>query len=143
MDPANFLKWRKALQYTQPEAGEKLGVDRSTIQNWERGFTRVPRIVELACQQLTRRWKQRPEFGPVTLIYADEPIWTMRDDPTRGLFVQCELYPNNEVAIRQGLRLSESLNFTSPFIIDQEGEVIWTTPDLLPRMRKAKRKRGS
>lgn len=139
MDSVDFLKWRKTLRYTQPEAGEKLGVDRSTIQNWERGFTRVPRIVELACQQITRKWKQCPEFGPVSLVYADEPIWAMPHDSTRGLFVQCELYPNNEVAIRQGLRLSGRTDFVSPFIIDQEGEIIWTTPDLLTRIRRARR----
>jgi transcriptional regulator with XRE-family HTH domain len=141
MEPAIFRKWRKALRYTQPEAGKKLGVDRSTIQNWERGFTRVPRMVELACPQLTRKWKQSREFGPVNLVYADEPIWIMSDDPARAFFVRCERYLNNEFAIRQSLRLSESPDFTSPFIVDDEGEIVWTTPGLLDQIRRAKRKR--
>src|SRR3954451_20093855 len=116
MKPESFRKWRKALRYTQPAAGKKFGVDRSTIQNWERGFTRVPRMAELACPQLTRKWKQSPEFGPVSLIYADEPIWSLSDDLTGPVFVHCERYPNNEFAIRQSLRLSKSPNFKSPFI---------------------------
>ena len=66
---AEFLKWRKSLGYTQEEAGKKLGVSRATIQNWEKGVTRIPRAAELACLQVARRWKQRSEFGPVALVY--------------------------------------------------------------------------
>src|SRR6266852_880334 len=36
MDMWDFLKWRKTLRYTQAEAAEMLGVNRGTIQNWER-----------------------------------------------------------------------------------------------------------
>jgi DNA-binding XRE family transcriptional regulator len=75
MDMAEFLKWRKSLGYTQEEAGKKLGVSRATIQNWEKGVTRIPRAAELACLQVARRWKQRPEFGPVALVYTDGPVW--------------------------------------------------------------------
>src|SRR5712691_5281617 len=103
MDALEFLGWRKALRYTQQEAGKQLGVSRATIQNWEKRITRVPTMVELACQVLTRRWKQRPEFGPVALIYADEPMWPEPDYPTRTVFIQCELYASNEIAIRQTL----------------------------------------
>src|SRR6266852_8189795 len=62
MDMWEFLKWRRTLRYTQAEAAEKLGVNRGTIQNWERGHTRIPKSTELACHELTRQWKQRPEF---------------------------------------------------------------------------------
>jgi DNA-binding XRE family transcriptional regulator len=54
MDKWELLKWRRTLCYTQTEAGEKLGVNRGTIQNWERGNTRVPKSIELACRELTR-----------------------------------------------------------------------------------------
>ncbi len=138
MDAAEFLRWRKSLWYTQQEAGKQLGVSRATIQNWEREFTRVPAMVELACRVLTRRWKQRPEFGPVALVYADEPMWPEPDYPTRTVFVQCELYTSNEIAIRQALRLSESLGFSNPFLIERDGGIIWTTRDLL---RECKRRR--
>ncbi len=102
-----------------------LGVHRNTVQNWERGFTRVPTVVEFACQELTRRWMQRPEFGPVALVHADEPIWPKPDYPSRSVFVQCELYANNELAIRQAVRLSENAGFHNPLIIDQVAEIIW------------------
>ncbi len=131
MKTEDLLNWRKTLRYTQEEAGEKLGVDRSTIQNWERGITRLPRIAELACQELMRRWKQRPEFGPVTLVYADEPMRPRPDYPTRAIFVHSELYPNNEVAIRRTLRLRETAAVANPFIIEQDGGIVWSTPDLL------------
>jgi DNA-binding XRE family transcriptional regulator len=58
MDSWGLLKWRRTLGYTQAEAGEKLGVNRGTIQNWERGNTRIPKSIELACQELARQWKQ-------------------------------------------------------------------------------------
>lgn len=141
MDAADFLSWRKALRYTQPAAAEKLGVSRATIQNWQGGVTRVPTMVGLACQVLTRRWKQRPEFGPVALVYADQPMQPNADTPTRGVFVQCEICTYNEVAIRKALRLSGELpNFSNPFIIEHDGGIIWTTPEVLrecDRRRKA------
>src|SRR5712692_2539060 len=74
MDMWDFLKWRRTLRYTQAEAAEKLGVNRGTIQNWERGVTRISKAADLACLELTRRWKQRPEFGAVSLIYAETPV---------------------------------------------------------------------
>jgi DNA-binding XRE family transcriptional regulator len=138
MDARNFLKWRKTLAYTQVEAATKLGFTRATIQNWERGITRVPRYVELACLELTRQWKQRPEFGTVVLVYAEEPIWPKLGDGARDVFVQCELYSNNEVAIRQALRLAKNHNFSNPLIIEPDGGVVWSTPEL---MRECERRR--
>jgi DNA-binding XRE family transcriptional regulator len=145
MKPEDFLHWRKTLRYTQEETGEKLGVDRTTIQNWERGVARLPRIAELACRELMRRWKQRPEFGPVTLVYADEPMRPKADYPTRAIFVQCELYPNNEVAIQRTLRLSATADLANPIIIEQDGGIVWSTPDLLrecDRRRETARANG-
>jgi DNA-binding XRE family transcriptional regulator len=76
MDLWGFKKWRRKLGYTQVEAGEKLGLSRGAVQYWESESRPVPLAVELACQELLRLWKQRPEFGPVTLLYAD-----YTDDP--------------------------------------------------------------
>jgi DNA-binding XRE family transcriptional regulator len=131
MKPEDFLNWRKTLQYTQEEAGEVLGVNRTTIQNWERGVTRMPKIAELACRELIRRWKQRPEFGPVTLIYSDEPMRPRLDYPTRAIFVHCEPFSTNEVAIQRCIRLSKTAEFINPFIIEQDGGIVWSTLDLL------------
>jgi hypothetical protein len=88
-------------------------------------------IAELACRELTRRWKQRPEFGPVALVCTDEPMRPTADNPTRAVFVQSELCRNNEVAIRRALRLRATQEFVNPLIIDEGGGIVWSTPDLL------------
>jgi DNA-binding XRE family transcriptional regulator len=131
MDKWDFLKWRKTLRYTQAEAGEQLGVNRGTIQNWERGITRISRTAELACQELNRRWKQRPEFGPVTLVYADSPIWQQAEGPYNVPVLQCERYPNNDAAIEQASRLKGSPHFINPLIVEESGSVVWMGPELL------------
>ena len=74
MDQWDFKKWRKKLGINQVAAGEMLGLSRGAVQYWKSDIRPVPRAVELACQELLRRWKQRPEFGPVTLLYANAPI---------------------------------------------------------------------
>src|SRR5882757_3498695 len=86
MDQWDFKKWRKRLGINQVEAGEVLGLSRAAVQYWESDIRPVPRAVELACSELLRRWKQRPEFGPVTLLYADSPLSL----PSGDLVLRCE-----------------------------------------------------
>jgi transcriptional regulator with XRE-family HTH domain len=131
MDGWDFLKWRRTLRYTQAEAAEKLGVNRSTIQNWERAVTPVPKAAELACQELTRFWKQHPEFGPVALVYADSPMSQQADGPHTMFALQCERYLNNDAAIAQATRLKRTPHFANPIILDEDGSVVWTSPELL------------
>ena len=133
MDPWDFKKWRKKLKYSQFEAAKKLGVRRAAVQHWESERVPISKVVELACEELTRRWKQRPAFGPVTLLYANEPVWPGRHHhPTRRLFVQCELYADNEAALRRACSLQKSQNLINPlFIVAQDGEIVWASPELL------------
>lgn len=140
MNAADFKSWRKALRYTQPEAGQELGVNRSTIQNWEAGVTPVPQAVDLACRQLTRKWKQQLEFGPVALVYSSEQLWRAAKPDAASVFVECEMFSNTAVALRRALRLSENSDFKSPFIIDQNGEIVLSTSELLRQVRAAKRR---
>ena len=146
MDLWDLKKWRRKLKYSQFEAADKLGVTRAAIQNWESERSHIRHAVELACEETTRRWKQRPSFGPVLLIYADEPMWPERDCPSRVLCMRCELHPNNETAIRRVCRLRETPDFFNPSIIEEHGGVVWTGPELLvecePRTQQ-KRKRGA
>ena len=74
MNGLELKKWRKLLGYTQEQAAKEFGVTRPTIQNWEYEITPVPVTVDLASRRLLRRWKQREEFGPVTLVYASAPL---------------------------------------------------------------------
>lgn len=145
MDMWDLRKWRRMLRYNQIEAAERLGVNRSTIHHWENEHTPVPQAVDLACKELTRRWKQRPEFGPVALVYADKPIWPAPDEPMRTVVVSCELYPNNEVALTRAGELSETPSFNNPLIVEKDGGVVWNSPELLfeckmPRRRRIKEK---
>ena len=130
MDKRQFVRWRRTLDYTQEEAAEKLGVARGTIANWEGGVTRVPQAVELACLELTRRWKQRPDFGPVSLVY------TVEKESSRTSSLQCALFSNNEAAIKEAIKLLE--NVIPPLIIEDGGGVVWSASELL---RECERRR--
>ena len=140
MDVQKFKYWRKTLRYTQPQAGRELGVERSTIQNWERGCTPIPISIELACQVLTRRWRQRAEYGPVTLVYADERFWPEPDCPTRAITLRCELCDNNEIAIRRAVQLRLHPSFRNPVIMESDGGIIWNAPDLLRECDKRRKR---
>lgn len=129
MDLWGFKKWRRKLGYTQVEAGEKLGLSRGAVQYWENEHRPVPLAVELACEELLRLWKQRSEFGPVTLLYADDV-----DDPSASVdsfVVRSERHPNNESALKSAARLREAMTRLIAFIMEDDGTVIWSGPELL------------
>ena len=138
MDIWDLKKWRRKLGYSQVEAGEKFGVSRAAIQNWECERSAISRAVDLACHEIERRWKQRPEFGPVVLVYSDDPMWPDADCASRMLCMQRELYPNNDAAIRRCIRLTEGPGFSSAFLIDQDSVVVWSAPELLAECDRRK-----
>ncbi|MGH6712601.1 MAG: helix-turn-helix domain-containing protein [Bradyrhizobium sp.] len=131
MDQWDFKKWRKNLGINQVAAGEMLGLSRGAVQYWESDIRPVPRAVELACQELLRRWKRRPEFGPVTLFYTDGPISQGDLPPSSDVTLQCERHPDNESALSRAVRLREIVNLFMPFIVADDGNVIWSGPELL------------
>jgi DNA-binding XRE family transcriptional regulator len=140
MDQWDFKKWRKKLGINQVAAGEMLGLSRGAVQYWESEIRPVPRAVELACQELLRRWKQRPEFGPVTLPYADGPISQMDPLSSGDLVLRCEAHPDDESALGRVVRLRETVNLFMPFIAEADGTVIWSGPELL---RECDAKKGA
>src|SRR3954469_9427152 len=105
MDMWDLKRWRRSLGYSQFDAAEMLGISRGGLQHWESEHHRVPTAAELACDELTRRWKQRPEFGPVMLVYTNEPMWPEPDCPSRVICIRREWMPDNEGAIRRACRL--------------------------------------
>jgi DNA-binding XRE family transcriptional regulator len=131
MDQWDFKKWRKTLGINQVAAGEMLGLSRGAVQQWESEIRPVPLAVELACQELLRRWKQRPEFGPVTLLYADGPVSQVDTLPCGDLVLRCEPYPDNESALARVVRLRETVNLFTPFIVEDDGTVVWSGLELL------------
>jgi transcriptional regulator with XRE-family HTH domain len=136
MDMWDLKKWRRALGYSQVDAAEMLGVSRGAIQHWESERTPVPTVVELACDELTRQWKQRPDFGPVVLIYSDELMWPEPDCPSRVLCLQREWFASNEASILRARRLKETPNFVGAFVADQHGFIIRNTSELLSACEK-------
>jgi transcriptional regulator with XRE-family HTH domain len=135
VDASELREWRKTLGLTQLEAADKLGVRRTTFQNWEHGNFPIPPSTKLVCDSLTRRWKQRPEFGPVTLIYTDRPVWPGPEcrDETRVL--QCEFHDNNEGALARARLVASASALHNPAILGLDGEVIWGAQELLGECR--------
>ena len=129
MDQWDFKKWRKKLGINQVSAGEMLGLSRGAVQDWESDIRPVPLAVELACQTLLRRWKQRPEFGPVTLLYA-EGLSRVDSLPSGDLVLRCEPHPDNESALGRVARLRETVNLSMPLIVEGDGTVIWSSLEL-------------
>ena len=89
----------------------------------------MPRAVERACQELLRRWKQRPEFGPVTLLYADGPA-SQVDSLSCDLALRGETHPDNESALSRVVRLKETMNLFMSLIVETDGTVIWSGSEL-------------
>jgi DNA-binding XRE family transcriptional regulator len=130
MDQWDFKKWRKKLGINQVEAGEKLGLSRGAVQDWESEIRPVPLAVELACQELLRRWKQRPEFGPVTLLYAEGPVSWVDSLPSGDLLLRCEPHPDNQSALGRVVQLRETVNLFMALIVEHDGTVIWSSLEL-------------
>lgn len=55
MTPADMRAWRSAMDYTQPQAAQALGVSLRTIKAWEAGFAAPPAFLGLACAALSDR----------------------------------------------------------------------------------------
>jgi transcriptional regulator with XRE-family HTH domain len=119
----DLRRWRKALDFTQEQAGEAFDVTRATIQNWERGTTPIPKTITIASEVYLRRWKQRPEFGPVVLVRLDLPDSTISDLPEAAV-VSCRPVRNNGDAFRQIADYEEITSLT--FIMDNDGAVLWS-----------------
>ncbi len=134
MDRWRFKEWRRKLGYTQSVVGEKLGLSRGAVQYWESEIRPVPLAVELACQELLRLWKLRPEFGPVTLLYADyagDPILLETSASVLSILVRSERHPDNENALKSAARLRGTMTLSIAFIVEDDGNIIWSGPELL------------
>ena len=147
MNVWGFREWRKGMGYTQVEAGAKLGFSRAAVQYWE---GEIRPAVELACRELLRNSKQRPEFGPVPLLYADEPTGQQVSPCSSALLLKSEPHPNNESALSRLVWLRETMSLFMALIAEDDGNVIWSGPELLhecdarkKRQRRAKRIRSN
>jgi DNA-binding XRE family transcriptional regulator len=131
---SELREWRKILGYTQEQAGKALGVTRATIQNWEYESSSIPVAVQLACRVLVRRWKQRPEFGPVTVAYTGIPLSLAAQAQDETL--TCERYSNNRDAFSRLINLKNSAAIFNPIILDDAGCAVWSGEALMKECEK-------
>jgi DNA-binding XRE family transcriptional regulator len=131
---SELREWRKILGYTQEQAGKALGVTRATIQNWEYESSSIPVAVQLACRVLVRRWKQRPEFGPVTVAYTGIPLSLAAQAQDETL--TCERYSNNRDAFSRLMDLKNSAAIFNPIILDDAGCAVWSGEALMKECEK-------
>ncbi len=132
MTAAEFRAWRQRNSLTQTGAGEKFGVARGTIQNWENEVNAIPPAVEMSCQILEDRFRQRrPDLGPVTLVYTDNPMFIDPYGPRRPLaMMKQEPYPTNTAAFARVRALWGRDDFHNPFIMEESGEFLWNSAQL-------------
>jgi len=129
---AEFREWRQRNGLTQAEAGEKFGVKRGAIQNWETEVNAIPAAVEMSCQILEDRLRQRrPDLGPVTLVYTDNPMFIDPYGPRRPLaMMKQEPYPTNAAAFGRVWALWGREDFHNPFILEASGKFLWNSAQL-------------
>lgn len=136
MRGSELREWRKILGYTQKQAGKVLGVTRATIQNWEYESSSIPVAVQLACSVLMRRWKQRPEFGPVTVAYTGVPLSLAAQVQAQGETLTCERYSSNRDAFSRLMDLNKSIAIFNPIILDDAGCAVWSGEALMKECEK-------
>ncbi len=133
MTKEEFRVWRERFGLTQGSIAQKFGVSRNTIQNWESGLTPLPNMIEGACQVWEDRLKKEmAEIGPVTLFYADGPMFIDPYGPRRRVAsLKQEPFPTNAAALARVQRLWGHPDFHGPFIIEKSGAPLWNQIELL------------
>ena len=132
MDAKGFRMWREGVGITQQQIADKLGVSRTTIQNWEGAATPIPQAVEMSCKIWEARLKQEnPDLGPVTLVYSDGPMFVDPYGPRRRpAMMQQEPYPTNTAALARVQQLWAREDFHNPFIIEESRTPLWNVVEL-------------
>jgi transcriptional regulator with XRE-family HTH domain len=133
MTKEEFRAWRQRFGLTQDHLAQRFGVTRNTIQNWESGASALPGTIDGACQVWEDRLrKELAEIGPVTLVYADGPMFIDPYGPRRRpAMLQQEAYPTNAAALARVQILWGTPGFQGPFIMQKTGEPLWNQVELM------------
>jgi transcriptional regulator with XRE-family HTH domain len=133
MTREDFRKWREKLGLSQGEVATRFNLSRNTIQNWESGATPLPSTIEGACTVWEDRLKkEKADTGPLTLFYADAPLFIDPYDPRgRMAMLQQEPFPTNAAALARVQRLWGRKDFEGPFIIEKSGAPLWNKIELM------------
>jgi transcriptional regulator with XRE-family HTH domain len=132
MTREEFRGWRERFGLTQGEAAKRFGVTRNTIQNWESGASPMPDTIGSACAVWEDRLrKETAELGPVTLCYADRPMWVDPYGPRHKMAsMELEPYPTNAAALARVRMIWGQSNVHGPFIMEKSGAAVWNQVEL-------------
>lgn len=59
VNAAQFKRWMEKMDFTIAEAAAELGISVRQVTNYRSGAQPVRRVVELACEALTKRKEQK------------------------------------------------------------------------------------
>lgn len=77
------------------------------------------------------RRRQSDDYGPVELVYADNPLQVV---PGRRLaMIQVERYETNADALNRAVELSKTEHFHNPYIWDEDEHIIFAGHELMSR----------
>jgi hypothetical protein len=140
MKQEEFKAWRNKLGCTQAEAAEKFKVSRVTIANWETGTTGIPGVVEQLCSVYEMFWKMRDDFGPVTLVFGNGPMFVNPYGPNQFVMPEIHHEPhwNNREAIARACELMDGCQ--TMYIVEENGDVVWNGAKLREECAKRRPK---
>lgn len=133
MTREEFRKWRERFGLSQGDIAARFNLSRNTIQNWESGVSPLPSTLEGACAVWEDRLKKEmAEIGPLTLFYADGPMFVDPYRPRgRTATLQQEPFPTNAAALARVQHLWGREGFHGPFIIEKSGTPLWNQVELM------------
>jgi hypothetical protein len=101
------------------------------VRNWESGFTPIYTALELLWEVWEPRFRQEdPEFGPLTLIYTDGPMFIDPQGPRPLVTMQREPFLTNAAALARACALWGSDRFNGPLILQPSGDILWNSVEL-------------
>ena len=123
--------WREGHGLSQQELADKTGVSRNTIQNWEGSAGALSKSIMTGIQYLDRRLRQEdPLRGPVTLVYADGPMFISPYGPRRVAMMQQETHTSNAAVLARVRMLMAGNKFFNPFVMEGEMRDLWNMMEL-------------
>jgi DNA-binding XRE family transcriptional regulator len=132
MTPTELKEWRERFGLTQTELAKRFGVSRNTIQNYESETTSIPSSMTQACAVWEDQFKKEAaDLGPVTLCYADGPMWVDAYRPrNRTPFLHQEPFATNSAALARVKMIWDNNDVHGPFIMERSGNAVWNQVEL-------------